>query len=230
MAKIEEKKGSIFDSECQTIVNTVNCKGFMGKGIALDYRYRYPDMFDEYKKQCEDGEIRIGKLTIWKGSKPWIINFPTKNDWKYPSKIEYIESGLDFFVDHYKSWNIESIAFPRIGSTHGGLDWHNVKKVMYEKLNKLDLYVEIYEFDPKYSDKLFVMLTNKLKEMNVEECKIKIGIRIKDAQNLKEGIKRGEICSFSEIQRLGGFGETSMLKLYAFANREEAHFQTKLTG
>jgi len=112
MAQIKEIKGSIFDSNCQVIVNPVNCKGFMGKGLALEFKYRYPDMFEDYKKNCAENKIKIGKLNLWKKSKPWIINFPTKDDWKYPSQIEYIEKGLQFFIAHYKEWQITSMQPP----------------------------------------------------------------------------------------------------------------------
>ena len=147
MSNIIEIKGNIFNSKCQTIVNTVNCVRVMGKGLALEFRYRYPEMFNDYVKKCKANLIKTGELTIWKQSTPWIINFPTKNHWKNPSKIEYITDGLDFFANNYKRWDITSVAFPRLGTTNGKLEWPIVRKVMYESLKNLDLNIEIYEYE-----------------------------------------------------------------------------------
>ena len=78
MSNINYVKGNIFDSSMMTVVNTVNTVGFMGAGIALEYKRRYPDMFDEYKLNCLNGNLKIGDLHIWKKSSPWVLNFPTK--------------------------------------------------------------------------------------------------------------------------------------------------------
>ena len=85
------KNKNIFDSQCQTIVNTVNCVGVMGKGLALEMKKRYPNMFDKYKDYCDKGLIDIGKLWLYKHSDDkWILNFPTKKHWKNGSEYEYI--------------------------------------------------------------------------------------------------------------------------------------------
>ena len=106
-------KGNIFNTKAQTVVNTVNCVGVMGKGIALVYKLRYPKMYDIYKDYCRQHLINIGKLWIYKGDEndPWVLNFPTKFHWKYPSKYEYIEKGLAKFVESYESHGVTSIAF-----------------------------------------------------------------------------------------------------------------------
>ena len=85
---IKEIKGNIFNSKCQALVNTVNCVGVMGKGIALECKLRFPGMFEKYKEFCDTKKIRPGILQLWKNSKPWVLNFPTKMHWKDPSKIE----------------------------------------------------------------------------------------------------------------------------------------------
>ena len=150
MAEIKEITGNIFDSKCQTIVNTVNCMGVMGKGIALEYKKRFPQMYEQYKQFCDNGDIKPGYLWLWTKSTPWVLNFPTKQHWRYPSRIEYIEIGMKKFSEKYKKKNIVSIAFPEIGASLGGLRWEDVKKVMYKYLEPLqDLKVEIYHFDPK---------------------------------------------------------------------------------
>ena len=90
---VEFKSGHIFNTKAQTIVNTVNCVGVMGKGIALVFKLRYPNMFVVYKEHCNAKRIAPGKLWLYKSEKnaPWVLNFPTKFHWKYPSKMEYLE-------------------------------------------------------------------------------------------------------------------------------------------
>ena len=228
MVKIEEIRGSIFDSKCQTIVNTVNCKGFMGKGLALEFRYRYPKMFEVYRKQCEHGEIKTGKLTIWKEATPWIINFPTKDDWKKPSKMEYIENGLDYLIKHYKEWGIKSIAFPWLGSRHGGLNWQDVRKNLYCYLEITDLEIQIYEFDKNFQDNLFILLQNRLREMNLKDYVETIGLRLTEAKILKTAFENELIPSFYYIQNLMGFGEKSIEKIYRFIKDKSHSKQQKL--
>ena len=125
-------KGNIFNSKAQTIVNTVNCVGVMGKGIALVFKLRYPLMFDLYKEHCWNKRIAIGKLWIYKGESdaPWVLNFPTKFHWKYLSKKEYLEKGLEKFCETYKEQGITSIAFPLLGAHNGGLDKNEVLDIM----------------------------------------------------------------------------------------------------
>jgi O-acetyl-ADP-ribose deacetylase (regulator of RNase III) len=136
--------GTVFNTPAKAIVNTVNCVGTMGKGLALEFKLRYPDMYEEYKKQCEIKEIKIGKIKLYEESENlWIMNFPTKMHWRNPSKMEYIEAGLKYFVKNYKKINIESIAFPKLGSNNGGLKWEDVKVLMEKYLNDLDIDVYI---------------------------------------------------------------------------------------
>lgn len=145
------KDRNIFDSQCQTIVNTVNCVGVMGKGIALEMKNRYPDMFEKYKKLCENKLIDIGKLWIYNHIVEdeivkRILNFPTKTHWKYKSEYEYIENGMQKFIETYQDKNITSIAFPMLGCNNGGLDSDIVLGIMLKYLSKCDnLIVEIYK-------------------------------------------------------------------------------------
>ncbi|GAC1652379.1 MAG: hypothetical protein NVS4B12_23780 [Ktedonobacteraceae bacterium] len=81
MARIQYRRGDIFESDAQVIVNTVNCKGVMGKGLALAFKQKYPDMFDVYKQDCKTGRLHIGRPTLYQKSNPWILNFPTKDGW-----------------------------------------------------------------------------------------------------------------------------------------------------
>lgn len=139
------KIGDIFDSFSKTLVNTVNCVGVMGKGIARDFKERYPSMFKEYVQLCNAGEVRPGQPYYYGdlcGAS--IINFPTKDHWRSPSKLSYIVSGLDWFRANYKELGITSIAFPPLGCGNGGLTWSVVGPLMYAKLADLPIDIEIY--------------------------------------------------------------------------------------
>ena len=103
---IEYVKGDIFSSPAQVIVNTVNTVGVMGKGIALAYKERYPDMFSAYREACEKKLLTIGKLMLFYAPDHWILLFPTKENWRNPSKIKYLKAGLEKFVNTYASKNI----------------------------------------------------------------------------------------------------------------------------
>lgn len=144
MLKIIEN-GNLFESQCQTLVNTVNCVGVMGKGIALEFKKLYPKMAELYKAYCKLGLISIGKLYLWKGEDKWILNFPTKIDWRNSSNYEWIEKGLQKFIITYKEKGIESIAFPMLGCGNGNLDKNVVLQLMKKYLEKCeDLEIEIY--------------------------------------------------------------------------------------
>ena len=136
--------GDIFESKCQTIVNTVNCVGIMGKGLALAFKEKYPEMFVRYKELCDRNLFEIGKLWIYKSSDKWVLNFPTKIHWKYNSEYSYIEEGLNKFIKTYKEKGITSIAFPMLGCANGKLDKKNVLGMMIEKLSVCDIPIEIY--------------------------------------------------------------------------------------
>lgn len=136
--------GNIFNSPAQTLVNPVNTVGVMGKGLALEFRRRYPNMFDEYKNQCRDGWLHVGDLMLWRAKDYFVLNFPTKKHWKDPSSLIYVEAGLLSFVNKYESYGVSSIAFPKLGCGNGGLDWKAVKPVMELYLQELPIDVYIY--------------------------------------------------------------------------------------
>ena len=156
-------KGNLFNSSCQTLVNTVNCVGVMGKGIALVYRLRYPHLFTEYQHKCRNLEIQVGNLWLYNGSvnAPAVLNFPTKTHWKLPSKLEYIERGLQYFQQNYQALNITSVAFPLLGAHNGGLSPQVVRGVMAKYLADCHLPVEIYEHDATVQDNLFELFRSR---------------------------------------------------------------------
>lgn len=141
---IEYIEGNIFDSPAQVIVNTVNTVGVMGKGLALAFKQRYPEMFSKYRTACEKNQLTIGKLMLFYEADHWLLLFPTKENWRNPSKLEYIEKGLIKFVNTYADKHITSIAFPRLGCGNGELSWDDVKPLMEKYLRPLPIDVYIY--------------------------------------------------------------------------------------
>jgi len=127
-------------------VNTVNCKGVMGAGVAFAFKNRYPDMFKEYKKACKAGIVKPGVMHVWKNLLgDWVINFPTKRDWREPSRYDDILSGLDSLRDYLKEFGSISVALPALGCGHGGLDWKRVSTMIKEKLSDLDAHIFVFE-------------------------------------------------------------------------------------
>ncbi len=172
---IQYIEGNIFDSPAQVIVNTVNTVGVMGKGIALSFKQRYPRMFERYRTVCEKHQLTIGKLMLVYEPDHWILLFPTKENWRNPSKYEYIEKGLMKFVDTYSDKNIHSIAFPRLGCGNGALPWDEVKKLMEKYLKDLPIDVYVYlgtnpDDQPEHKDleKTLSWLKENAKDMSFD--------------------------------------------------------------
>ncbi|MEP0815090.1 MAG: macro domain-containing protein [bacterium] len=139
------REGNILESKAQTLVNTVNCEGVMGKGIALEFKKRFPAMFRDYEKRCKEGLVKIGKPYLFESiGMPKIINFPTKQTWRSSSKIADIKEGLSYLQSHYLEWGVTSIAVPPLGCGQGGLDWADVGPILYEYLSRLEIPVELY--------------------------------------------------------------------------------------
>lgn len=143
-------KGSMFDYSVDARVNTVNCVGVMGAGIALAFKNKYPSMFLDYRRACRDKKVKPGLLHIWKDTTgDYVINFPTKRHWKESSRYEDIISGLIALRQHVIDNNLRSLALPALGCGHGGLDWQKVYTLIDKYLG--DLTAEIYVFPPAVS-------------------------------------------------------------------------------
>jgi len=213
------KKDNIFNSKAQVIVNTVNCVGVMGKGVALVFKLRYPKMFDIYKDYCfqKPKLINIGKLWLYKGEAdvPWVLNFPTKFHWKYPSKMEYLEKGLQKFVDTYKEKGITSIAFPLLGTHNGGLDKQEVLSLMQNYLGQCDIPIEIYEYDPFASDDLFGTFKAKWNAIPEAEKKSATSIRTqKQIDTISAAVNSDSVKSMIALIEYDGIGLKTMEKCF----------------
>jgi O-acetyl-ADP-ribose deacetylase (regulator of RNase III)/uncharacterized protein YwgA len=137
--------GDILKSKAQTLINTVNCVGIMGKGIALEFKNRFPEMFKDYVEKCARKEVKPGEPYLYKTLfPPQIVNFPTKDHWKSVAKISDIEHGLQYLLVHYKEWDITSLAIPPLGCGNGQLEWRAVGPLIYRYAKQMDIPVELY--------------------------------------------------------------------------------------
>ncbi|MFQ6116037.1 MAG: macro domain-containing protein, partial [bacterium] len=144
MVKIIES-GNLFESKAQTLVNTVNCVGIMGKGIALEFKKRFPEMYKDYLVRCQRKEVKLSKPYLYKSlNPPWILNFPTKEHWRSVSRIDDIIQGLEYLRQNYKKWGITSLAVPPLGCGSGQLEWRIVGPTLYRCLRQFDIPVELY--------------------------------------------------------------------------------------
>jgi O-acetyl-ADP-ribose deacetylase (regulator of RNase III) len=204
---IEFTQGNLLESRAEALVNTVNTVGVMGKGVALMFKEAFPENFKKYEVACRAEELRVGKMFVTRrdallGPK-WVINFPTKEHWRYPSKMEWVERGLDDLKSVIMENKIRSIALPPLGAGNGGLDWAKVRELIVEKLKDLkDIQVIIYEPTKQYQ--------NVAKRAGVEKLTVP---RASIAELIRRYSILGIECSLLEVQKLGYFLERFNRKL-----------------
>jgi O-acetyl-ADP-ribose deacetylase (regulator of RNase III) len=143
--------GNLLEADADALVNTVNCVGVMGKGIALQFKQAFPENYEKYRLACEHGEVKPGRMFVFAtgnlmGTK-FIINFPTKKHWKGKSKIEDVDNGLDALAEVIRANGIKRVAVPPLGCGNGGLDWGVVRKLIQRKLGELE-GVEVLVYEP----------------------------------------------------------------------------------
>lgn len=173
---IELSNGNLLEAQVEALVNTVNTQGIMGKGVALQFKNAFPDMFKAYKAACKDGEIQIGRVHIYEIKKligpRFIINFPTKKNWRESSKIEYIQSGLKSLVEEVRKRQIRSIALPPLGCGMGGLLWKDVHPLITEAFAQIpEVQVFAYPPQPAFKAERKIIPANK-PEMNLSRAHI----------------------------------------------------------
>lgn len=142
-------KGDLLEADVEALVNTVNCVGVMGKGIALAFKHRFPDNFRQYEDGCARRVVEIGKMFVVVQSSlfnpRWIVNFPTKAHWKDPSHLSWIERGLEDLYRTVIEKKISSIAIPPLGCGNGGLDWRDVRPMIEDAFKEVvDVDVRVY--------------------------------------------------------------------------------------
>lgn len=198
---IEFTSGNLLEADTDALVNTVNTVGVMGKGVALMFKEMFPENFREYEAACRAKRVQVGHMFVTRrdaflGPK-WIVNFPTKAHWRYPSRIEWVEQGLDDLKEIISSENIRSIALPPLGAGNGGLDWKAVRSLIVQKLSDLEnVRVVIYEPTKQYQ--------NVAKRAGVQNL---TPARAAIAEMVRRYAILGIDCSLLEVQKLGYFLE-----------------------
>ena len=216
-------QGNLFDSEAEVLVNTVNTVGVMGKGIALMFKELYPQNMLEYARACKSKEVKIGKMFITEThallNPRWVVNFPTKQHWRNPSKMEWITSGLEDLKHFIKEKNISSIAIPPLGAGNGKLAWDAVKFEIEKSLSDLT-NVDIFIFEPseKYQNVAKQSGTKKLTPA-----------RAMIAELIRCYWVLGMECSLLEIQKLAWFLER-LIELQAPDNPLDLRFKANIYG
>lgn len=214
---IQVIRGNIFTSKCQTLVNTVNCVGVMGAGIALECRLRYPDMHDKYVELCGEKKIDIGILWIYKSPDRWILNFPTKMHWKFPSKKNYLRAGLDKFLNTYQERGVESIAFPLLGADKGGIPQEESLDLMTSYLEKASLKVEIYRYDARAKDDLYEKTKEWLLAQDVDRISRLTKLRKDYVLKVINALHDSSIVQLNQLARVNGVGIKTLEKIFNLA-------------
>lgn len=143
--------GDMFASGCDALVNTVNTVGVMGAGVALAFKKKFPHNYHSYRDACSEGRVIVGRMFITKaeylGKEILIVNFPTKKDWRNPSTMDYVNSGLASLASGLRTSGIKSIAIPPLGCGNGGLDWPDVKELIIQHLESIE-NIDIVVYEP----------------------------------------------------------------------------------
>lgn len=201
---IEYKNGDILREDVEAIVNTVNCVGIMGRGLALQFKNKFPQNFKEYQLACTNKEVQLGKMFVHQTGQlinpKYIINFPTKGHWKQNSKIEDISNGLDDLITIIEKYSIKSIAIPPLGSGLGGLDWNQVKKLIEEKLKNINCTIILFE---PLEQKIEKSITKEIPKMTAGRAAL-IGLMDRYLQGLMD-----PFISLIEVHKLMYFMQES---------------------
>ncbi|OAV44069.1 macro domain-containing protein [Lewinella sp. 4G2] len=221
-------EGNLFNSDCQTIVNTVNCVGAMGKGIALVFRLRFPKMYERYRVKCQLNEINIGKLWLYRDDAKWVLNFPTKNHWRYDSKISFLEEGLQEFLNTYHQNGITSVAFPLLGSHNGGLDPESVESIMVEYLSQCEIPIEIYRYNSNVTDGMFEKLKDAFERLPYSAIKEATALRRDKYQLLASLVSDSEIKSMISLVNYKGLGLGTLQKCFNLISEQNDEGQLSL--
>jgi O-acetyl-ADP-ribose deacetylase (regulator of RNase III) len=150
---VERGEGSILDADVDALVNPVNCAGVMGKGLALAFKKRFPEVFREYRRACDAGELALGRVHIVElppgsGRPTHVVHFPTKQHWRDRSALDDIATGLDSLVAAVRERAIRSIAIPALGCGLGGLEWTAVKPLVVSAFAPVGADVRVVLFEP----------------------------------------------------------------------------------
>jgi hypothetical protein len=177
-------------------------------------------MHKKYIDLCNEKKIDIGLLWIYKSSNRWVLNFPTKKHWKYPSKKEYLHAGLEKFCDTYKARDIESIAFPLLGADKGGIPQEESLSIMRSYLDKIDLNIEIYKYDPRAKDDLYDKTKRLVLSQDLTKLTEKTKLRRDYVNKVVEALKSPDIFQLNQLARIDGIGIKTLEKVFNFTSSE----------
>ncbi|MDR0903172.1 MAG: macro domain-containing protein [Ruminococcus sp.] len=170
--------GNLFESPAEALVNTVNCEGYMGKGIAYQFKLRYPENNIAYEKACKSGQLHVGYIFYHAENGKTILNFPTKNKWREKSKTEYITMGLDSLSNVINDLKINSVAIPPLGSGNWGLTWIDVKNIIEDRfLPSVSPDVDIFIYEPSKEYKAISTAEPKLSLSSLVLMQIKLNLK-----------------------------------------------------
>lgn len=201
---IEYYSGTVFNVDAQALVNTVNCVGVMGAGIALEFQLRYPKMYQDYTVKCKNKLIKTGHVDYFKNDDGiTIINFPTKWHFKYPSQLSWIEQGLQNFVETYKRHDIQSVAFPKLGTNKGGLNWEQVRLVMEKYLGNLDIKIYICLDNLKDAEGIEKKMLDRFNSTNTMQLNDVVKLSEKQKVNIDKGKPYKRFWHIRESESIG---------------------------
>lgn len=196
-------QGNLLEARAEALVNTVNTVGVMGKGIALMFKERFDENFRRYAAACKAKEVQTGKMFVTpvhelEGPR-WIVNFPTKQHWRAPSRMEWVVDGLQDLRRFLIEQQVKSIAIPPLGAGNGGLEWADVREQIEQALGDLDIDILVFEPTKQYQ--------NVAKRAGVEKL---TPARALIAELVRRYWVLGMECSLLEIQKLAWFLERAI--------------------
>ncbi len=188
-------------------------------------------MFAVYQQECKSGKLRIGRPTLYCRSTPWILNFPTKDNWRFPSKLEYLEKGLQFLASNYKKAGIKSIAFPKLGAQNGKLSWGEIGPLMAKYLSQLDsdVYIYIsdgdreYQYDPLEDSRINERIWNQFSELalSIDRLSQEVGLSRREATKVAKSREAIEFKSQADIDSIEKLAKTSAKKIQDYIHRQK---------
>lgn len=198
-------QGNLLEARVEALVNTVNTVGVMGKGIALMFKERFAENFRRYAAACKAREVQTGKMFVTPvhelDGPRWIVNFPTKQHWRSPSRLEWVQEGLQDLRRFLLEQHIQSVAIPPLGAGNGGLEWAKVREQITQTLGDLDIEILVFEPTSQYQ--------NVAKRTGVEKL---TPARALIAELVRRYWVLGMECSLLEIQKLAWFLEREIEK------------------
>lgn len=217
MSITTQHKGNIFNSKAEVIAVTVNCVGFMGKGMALECALRFPEVESEYKAACKEHLVKTGFM-FWPQAvkNPNLVLFPTKNDYKFPSKISYIREGLESLCKDLSDRKLSSIALPKLGTELGGLDWKIVEKEILLAFESFVINLEIWSYDSNIKDPQVEKIL-QLVEKDFTFASEFTGLNENILKRLIRAKQNSTFAGFADLLKIEGVGKQSAKKLISLS-------------